>query len=268
VPSTGCPGALVTISGSEFTGATLVEFNGISASFTVINDTVIEATVPASASTGVITVTNAAGCNASSTLAFVVTTCGGGASVNLKLFLQGYYAGSGSMYPVLLFQAVAGATGLETDTVYVELHDVIDPTIVVDVTTALILTDGTGTASFTTASAGTYWVVIKHRNTVQTWTANPVAIPATIDFTTAAANAFGGNQVDVLGEGIFSMYTGDINQDEYIDIFDFPDFDVDNQNFVSGVYVATDMNGDGYVDIFDFPVFDLNNQNFIFSIHP
>ena len=74
--------------------------------------------------------------------------------------------------------------------------------------------------------------------------------------------------IDPFNEGIWSFYTGDVNQDEFIDIFDFPDYDLDNQNFVAFEYKATDFNGDGFVDIFDFPIYDGNNQNFIFAIHP
>ena len=49
-------GALVTLKGSCFTGATTVDFNGSSASFTVQSDTQISATVPNGATNGAITV--------------------------------------------------------------------------------------------------------------------------------------------------------------------------------------------------------------------
>jgi hypothetical protein len=49
---------VVTITGSNFTGVTSVKFNGVSASYTLVNATTITATLPAGASTGIISVSN------------------------------------------------------------------------------------------------------------------------------------------------------------------------------------------------------------------
>ncbi|MEK6573173.1 MAG: DNRLRE domain-containing protein, partial [Chloroflexota bacterium] len=61
-PTSGPPGTQVTLTGTSFTGATAVAFNGTAASsFTLDSDTQIRASVPAGATTGKITVVNAAG---------------------------------------------------------------------------------------------------------------------------------------------------------------------------------------------------------------
>jgi hypothetical protein len=60
-PSSGPVGAEVTITGSKFTGATAVAFNGTPAQFIVDSNTKIRATVPSGATTGKISVTNGAG---------------------------------------------------------------------------------------------------------------------------------------------------------------------------------------------------------------
>ncbi len=60
-PPSGPVGQAVTITGTNFTGATAVKFNGTSASFTVNSSTQITATVPAGATTGKISVTTPAG---------------------------------------------------------------------------------------------------------------------------------------------------------------------------------------------------------------
>jgi uncharacterized repeat protein (TIGR03803 family) len=53
----GAFGKSVEILGQGFTGTTKVKFNGTTASFTVVSDTYLTATVPAAATTGFITVT-------------------------------------------------------------------------------------------------------------------------------------------------------------------------------------------------------------------
>jgi uncharacterized repeat protein (TIGR03803 family) len=60
-PASGAVGSVVTIRGSNFVGTTAVTFNGVSASFQVLNRQFISATVPAGATTGSIKVTNLGG---------------------------------------------------------------------------------------------------------------------------------------------------------------------------------------------------------------
>jgi subtilisin family serine protease len=76
-PASGGAGSSVTITGTNFTGATSVKFNGQSASFAVNSSTQITATVPNCSSTGTISVTTAGG-TANSSSSFTVTGCGGG----------------------------------------------------------------------------------------------------------------------------------------------------------------------------------------------
>ena len=72
-PASGPVATSVTLTGTGFTGATGVSFNGTAATtFTVNSDTQISATVPTGATSGKITVTNAAGTGTSAT-SFTVT---------------------------------------------------------------------------------------------------------------------------------------------------------------------------------------------------
>jgi hypothetical protein len=265
LPSSGTVGTTVVISGSGFTGATGVSFNGTSATnFTVNSNSQITATVPAGATTGAITVV-VGGCSAISSANF---TIGSNATLNLKAFMQGYYAGSGSMASVLANQGVSVNTN-EMDTIRVELRDAATGANVLASASGVIMTDGTVSLSLPASVVGNdYYIVFNHRNTVQTWSADLVTMAATTsyDFTTAATKGFGDNMIEV-ETGVFAMYTGDINQDEFIDPFDYPSFELDNVTFASG-YLATDLNGDGFIDPFDYPVFELNNVNFVTSVHP
>ncbi len=72
-PETGGPGTIVGINGANFLGASNVSFNGLSALFTVNSTLQLSATVPAGATTGLITITTPAG-TATSTAVFVVVT--------------------------------------------------------------------------------------------------------------------------------------------------------------------------------------------------
>ena len=71
-PASGPVGTSVTINGLAFTGATAVSFNGTPATFSVTNDTTIQATVPAGATSGTIAVTGATS-TGTSTTGFTVT---------------------------------------------------------------------------------------------------------------------------------------------------------------------------------------------------
>ena len=71
-PASGPVGTSVAIGGTNFTGATAVKFNGVSATFTVTSVTAIQATVPPGATTGPLSVTTSGG-TANSSSAFTVT---------------------------------------------------------------------------------------------------------------------------------------------------------------------------------------------------
>lgn len=70
-PASAFIGQPVTISGSSLTGATAVKFNGTAASFSVVSDAQVSATVPFGASSGAISVTTPLG-TASSASSFTV----------------------------------------------------------------------------------------------------------------------------------------------------------------------------------------------------
>ena len=257
-----CIGATATFTSNGDTGGTWSSSNPLVAS---VNATTGAVTALAVGTTDITYTVN--GCVSTSS-AFATLTVNNCASiVNLKMFLEGYYLGGGQMEPVLLNQGV-GSDPANTDSITVELHASTAPYALIASATGILKTNGTASITFPSLN-GSYFIAVRHRNTIQTWSANPVAVgesPADYDFTTAANKAYGDNMKQVSGVWVF--FTGDINQDEFIDVNDFPEFDQDSYNGVNFEYKATDMNGDGFVDANDFPVFDLNSFNGVSSIHP
>jgi hypothetical protein len=65
-PAAGAGGTVVTITGTNFTGATAVSFNGVAATFSVSSATSIQATAPANVTTGPLSVTTPGGMATSS----------------------------------------------------------------------------------------------------------------------------------------------------------------------------------------------------------
>jgi len=190
------------------------------------------------------------------------------AAVNLKLFIEGYYIGAGLMNPVKMNQDYVSEVNLVED-MLVELHNPLTYETVAS-TTAMLHTDGTMTGIFATAPAGSYYIVVKGSNIIQTWSANPVTInntaPVTYDFTTSASQAYGDNMRD-MGDGSFAIYSGDFNHDDIIDPTDYSQWEIDFNNFSFGVF-ATDLNGDGIVDPSDYAIWELNFNKFIFAFYP
>jgi hypothetical protein len=172
------------------------------------------------------------------------------------------------MENVLYIQGVAPAAGIECDTIQIELRQNTWPYALVNSTTQVIKTNGTVTFNGNAASGQSYYIVLKHRNGLETWSATPVMLSGDIvyDFTTTANKAYGDNQVEV-EPGIWAIYSGDINQDENVDLLDLSIQEADISGFQFG-YLPTDLNGDGNADLLDMPMLEANINQFVFSIHP
>ncbi len=188
-------------------------------------------------------------------------------TLNLKAFIQGYYLGGGFMNPTLSLQGLPNPV-THCDSLTVELHHSTSPYALAFSFKGVLLTNGEMACTYPGAAVGNYYIVLKHRNALETWSASPFNFVSGInsyDFTTAATKALGDNQTDVASEGIYSIYNGDINLDLSTDASDFLIMDYDIQNFNSG-YISTDLNGDGTTDASDFLILDGNIQSFVGAI--
>ncbi len=193
----------------------------------------------------------------------------GSIALEVKAIIEGLHIGGG-----LMTSAVNNfdfsLPGNIADTITIELHESTSGMYNTEYSERVPISIN-GIVNITIPSnfnGGSYYIAIKHRNSIETWSAFPVFMGATTsyDFTSAASQAYGSNLIDnTLGQ--FMIYSGDINQDGFIDGNDFIDVDNDNANFVSG-YLYTDLNGDAFVDGNDFIVIDNNNSNFIGLARP
>jgi len=186
--------------------------------------------------------------------------------LTLTLNIEGYYdVATHTMRPVLANQGV-GTSMTDVDTVTVELHDATSFDTI-ETTSAMLQTDGTAVATFTYRT-GSYYLVVKHRNSLETWSANPVSLGATAsyNFAESAAKAYGNNMKE-LEPGVYGIYTGDNNQDGFIEASDYAPLFNDNDAAAEG-YLTTDLNGDGFVEAGDYPILFNNSDAAIELVRP
>lgn len=203
----------------------------------------------------------------SDTASFSVNVNNCNITVSLKAFIQGYYSGGGLMVPALLNSNVPGATSSQTDTVTVEIRNGVNGSLLAGPVSAVLQTNGTASAVFTAVS-GSHYIVIRHRNAVEIWSAAPVAFSTAVnyDFSDADSKAFGSNQV-MVAPGIYAMWSGDVNQDGSVESFDYTEMENSVLSILFGYYPA-DLTGDGVVESDDYVLMELNVNRIIFALTP
>jgi hypothetical protein len=187
-------------------------------------------------------------------------------SINLKMFFEAFYE-NGRLKSSLNNADGSSDIGL-FDTVQIILYDSISNAIVYTIK-SIADTGGVCQILIPSAYAGSrYYIGIKHRGSIETWTNSSVLLNNGIiyNFTTAASKAYGDNLVND-GTGIYLIYNGDVNQDGSVDFNDYPDLDIGSNNGDFG-YFATDLNGDASVDFNDYPILDINSNDGIIALTP
>ena len=115
-------------------------------------------------------------------------------------------------------------------------------------------------------SGNAYYITANHRNSLETWSAEPVFIsPDTTyyDFTSSLSQAYGNNMINV--DSVASFYSGDVNQDGQIELSDVLMTFNDASEYQTGV---TDLNGDGITDLNDLLIVFNNAGTFVHVIKP
>ena len=252
--------------GGTFSGAGITD-NG--------NGTASWSAAAAGAGTFTITYTyNNSTCSNSTTQSVTVTVCN--SIVTVKAFLQGFYTSSNLMAATLSDLGIVTNDITATDTVEVNLWSAASlANAAPDYSRKVILhTNGIATGAIFpgTTLGNSYYIAIKHRNSIETWSAAPVLITAATeyDFRSSLGSAFGDGinpPMKSLGGGIFGIYSGDANQDGTIDGADQAIMENDASAFTFG-YNASDCTGDGATDSGDQTIIENNANLFLFYARP
>lgn len=188
-------------------------------------------------------------------------------SLSIKVLFEGLYNGAGGLNQAYDESGPHYGAGI-SDKVTLELRNSSTGALEYTVSNADLSTGGIVTGTIPAAHNGSYYIYVKHRNSITTSTANPVSFSGSsisYDFSTGLAQAFGGNMQNISGTAL--VYSGDENQDGLIDSSDMIDADNDAANFVTG-YVVTDITGDGLVDSSDMILIDNNTGAFVAAVLP
>ncbi|NVO19529.1 MAG: choice-of-anchor D domain-containing protein [Bacteroidetes bacterium] len=192
-------------------------------------------------------------------------------TLSLKLLLESLFnSTSGTM------NQARGASGPEfgsgiADKVTIELHDNTSPYAIASAFNNVnLMTDGTLTLnSIPPSITGYLYVVVKHRNSIETWSMNPVALsgpgPFSYDFSTASTQAYGSNMKAVGSD--YVIFGGDANQDGIVDGSDMALIDNASTSVLIG-YFPEDVNGDGVVDGSDMSLIDNNSTAIVQKQRP
>jgi hypothetical protein len=202
----------------------------------------------------------------SNRIGITANTCG--LTLDLRVFIQGFYKGSAEM------NAVASPSGQNwvCDTISVALINPLFPFNQLYVTSGVIDIYGFGMFVFPNAILNTeYYLVVRHRNSLEAWSSLPVyaSVSITYDFTVSDTTAYGGNLAD-LGDGNFALWSGDISggqqggQDGVIDDIDLLHVESAALNFSSG-YKASDITGDNMTELVDYSIIE-NNRNMLIIV--
>ncbi|MBK8983692.1 MAG: hypothetical protein IPM38_15585 [Ignavibacteria bacterium] len=192
-----------------------------------------------------------------------------GASRNQTATYMGADEGSISFFPKMLKLKTKFEAYAAEDTLTVQMRNSSSPYALIESVKGVGGQGNFKTFNFNAVSNGIpYYINVTHRNSIETWSAAAQTFTGdslNYDFTTAATQAFGSNMI--LKSGMWTFYSGDVNQDGTIDITDGSLIDNDLLIFASG-YLPTDLNGDGITDLSDAVFADNNSFNFIGKITP
>ena len=202
-------------------------------------------------------------------------------TLNLKLYIQGFYTGNGMMDNNgqggnLYVINTLGASPTDVDTVFISAMNPSTPYAEVDKKSAILQTNGQAMVNFnnTVIAGNSYYIKVRHRNSVSTWSKIPVLFSTvtSYNFTTSSSQAFddGFNLPMKLVDtspARWAIFNGDVDQDGDVDSGDMT-IEENNSNAGFYGYYSSDLNGDGGSDALDMTIIENNGNAGVFEAHP
>jgi YD repeat-containing protein len=183
------------------------------------------------------------------------------------LFLEGLYAGNHQMNPAYDNIGPHWPDSI-ADHITVELHDHLNYSSIKYSADVALGRNGTATLMTPSELGNTYYLTIKHKNSIETVSALPIDFSGSvIDYSFNTQSKAYGNNLAVMIDGTVVLFAGDENQDGLIDGSDLNDIGNMNAIFARG-YIREDINGDGLVDGTDINITGNNDAQFIHLSHP
>jgi hypothetical protein len=189
--------------------------------------------------------------------------------IEIKVFLEGLYTNNNQMTEALdeYGNPVWGNT--IADKITIELRENNSPYNLVETIFENLSTNGILNSKINCNNISNYYIVIKHRNHLETWSSTPISFSGdtiTYNFSNSISTAYGDNLKEV-AIGSYVILVGDVNQDGVVDLSDLVEMDTDLTNGSIG-YIVYDLNGDGVVDLSDLVTIDENLTNGSVAITP
>jgi hypothetical protein len=176
-------------------------------------------------------------------------------TLSLTAFIEGFY----NPYTDIMIP----------DTLTVYLRNSIAPFSLVDSVKSMIDTSGEGLFNFKKAdNAKDYFIVVKHRNSLETWSSGVnrfINNNLSYNFSGSSSGAFGNNLI--LKGGKYCVYSGDVNNNGFIDLDDIISVHNLSNLFPEG-YNINDVNGNNVVDLNDVLIVYNNTSNFVSVLRP
>ena len=180
-------------------------------------------------------------------------------TLSMTMFIEGFYNSASDLQV--------------SDTIKVYLRNTVSPFAKVDSAKGVVSSSGSASLLFGNAPTGQYYIVSTHRNSLETWSKSggenlTRGSAVSYDFSNASTQAFGNNMKQVDASPVrFADFSGDVNQDGFINLADVIAIYNDAGNFVTG-YKVTDTNGDNITDLSDVLIANNNSVGFVALVKP
>ena len=199
---------------------------------------------------------------------YIVNIINSNKVLNLTVLLEGLYSGGGTMNQANNESGQQFSSGI-ADQITIELHNPANYAVIDhSVSNVNLQTNGFASTVIPANLTGSYYLTIRHRNSLETTSSAPVSFAGSVIFNNfnSPTKVFGGSLL-MMADGKYVIYGSDVNQDGVVDQNDIDNIHNAANTFTTG-YMPADANGDGIVDALDMVMTDNNAARFIVKITP